>query len=794
MVCPTTALRAQWADAADRVGIHLDPRWRNADGVWPPAVDGIVVTYQQVASAPDLFAHHLARPTFVVLDEVHHAGESATWGAALRAAFETAQHRLALSGTPFRSDARAIPFVTYDAERRCAPDFVYGYADAVAEGVCRPLAFRLLDATLRWRVDAQETIAAFADDLEPVDDARRLRTAIDPTTALPAQMLRDADALLLKARAVVPDAAGLLLCDDRAHARASAALLRTIAGEKPVVVVSDEAGAHARIERFARGDAAAPRWLVAVNMVSEGVDVPRLVIAAYLTVKRTDLFFRQAVGRVVRRRPDDPDDLVATVFLPADPTLKACAERVEVELRQQVCEDIDGAYEVEPPAGVAMRRDFQALDAQVQPGGMIVAGIHYRGLRSRRPAVCCASWASPSARCDRCWSSCVASARVQRSPGKRPSTRRRRPPSRPLPPTAEWRPSGSHSIAWPAAGPSCVARSTRTTAGLRRRPASTGRWVSPGAARPPSRSSTTAWPSCAVSWPSSPTSTPTTRSGCASRPASRRSTGASTRSRPGDSGWRAAGSGGSVGSRCATVVSMLVARDLLLLARRTTGLSQAELARRLGKPRSTVARWELGETEPGYNAVMGAIRACDMAAVVQLARADESYLGDVGERLRAEPIDRLRALRGEGRVATVARIAELRGDAIVIGDTGAAMHGWPLLLPAGEPVEVCASADAEREVLRIDGVTVLARPPGTSGYMDLRRDRELVPTLEGVVAIASPLDLLRIELARGHHEQAGAIEAVLEHRRRWPEGPPSRREYGEQEAREAVEAWLSRQP
>ena len=132
VVCPTTALRAQWADAADRVGLHLDPRWRNADGAWRADIDGVVVTYQQVASAPDLFAHHLARPTFVVLDEIHHAGESASWGTALRAAFDGAPHRLALSGTPFRSDARAIPFVRYDEERRCAPDFVYGYGEAVA--------------------------------------------------------------------------------------------------------------------------------------------------------------------------------------------------------------------------------------------------------------------------------------------------------------------------------------------------------------------------------------------------------------------------------------------------------------------------------------------------------------------------------------------------------------------------------------------------------------------------------------------------------------------------------------
>ena len=377
VVCPTTALRAQWADAADGLGLHLDPRWRNADGNWRSGADGVVVTYQQVAAAPDLFAHHLGRPTFVVLDEVHHAGESASWGSALRTAFDGAARRLSLSGTPFRSDARAIPFVPYDSERRCVPHFVYGYGEAVADGACRPLAFRLLDATLRWRVDDQETIAAFADELEPQDDARRLRTAIDPGTPLLPRLLRDADALLLKVRAVVPDAAGLVLCDERAHARATATLLRTIAGEKPVVVVSDESGAHAAIDRFARGGPEAARWLVAVNMVSEGVDVPRLVVAGYATVKRTDLFFRQAVGRVVRRRAGDPGDLVATVFLPADRTLVGCAERVELELRRPVADEAIAAFEVEPPPGLARRPDFQALDALVEPGGMIVAGVRY---------------------------------------------------------------------------------------------------------------------------------------------------------------------------------------------------------------------------------------------------------------------------------------------------------------------------------------------------------------------------------------------------------------------------------
>jgi hypothetical protein len=239
VVCPTTALRFQWADAADRVGLHLDPRWRNADGALQADVDGAAVT---VAAAPDLFAHHLVRPTLVVLDEIHHAGDpgpgctrcgrrSATRGGGSRCPAHP------FASTPARS--RSSPTRRGPA---LAPDVVCGIGEAVADAVCRPLAFRLLDGTLHWRVDAQKTIAAFTDELDPQDDARRLRTALDPATPLLPGCCAT-PTLLVKARSVIMDAAALVLCDDRAHARATAALLRTVAGTKPVVVVSDEVGA-----------------------------------------------------------------------------------------------------------------------------------------------------------------------------------------------------------------------------------------------------------------------------------------------------------------------------------------------------------------------------------------------------------------------------------------------------------------------------------------------------------------------------------------------------------------------
>jgi transcriptional regulator with XRE-family HTH domain len=236
---------------------------------------------------------------------------------------------------------------------------------------------------------------------------------------------------------------------------------------------------------------------------------------------------------------------------------------------------------------------------------------------------------------------------------------------------------------------------------------------------------------------------------------------------------------------------MLSARHILLLARRTAGLSQAELAERLGRPRSTIARWELGEMTPAYDAVMDAIAACGLSAAVALANADSSYLHDVGSRLRLTPIERLRRLATQRHVDIVNQLAEREADAILIGDVAAALHGSPLRLDPDVDVEVCAATSATAAIRCLDRVKFIEHPPATRGYADLRRDCETLEIPAGRIRVASPLDLLRIERARHHFVQAGAIEAVLEHRRRWPDGPPPRRHYTEHEANAAIEAWLT---
>ena len=138
-------------------------------------------------------------------------------------------------------------------------------------------------------------------------------------------MLKAADMRLTEVRRTVHDAGGLVIATDQEAARAYAKRLHEITGEKPTVVLSDEAGASERIEKFQNST---DRWMVAVRMVSEGVDVPRLCVGVYATSSATPLFFAQAIGRFVRARKRGE---TASVFLPSVPILMALANTMEVE-------------------------------------------------------------------------------------------------------------------------------------------------------------------------------------------------------------------------------------------------------------------------------------------------------------------------------------------------------------------------------------------------------------------------------------------------------------------------------
>ncbi|HEX5367503.1 MAG TPA: DEAD/DEAH box helicase [Acidimicrobiales bacterium] len=324
VVAPTSHLKLQWADAAGRVGLHLEPGWQPSGGRLPADVHGIVTTYQQVASNPDAF-RSLAASSMVVLDEIHHAGDERAWGEAVRQAFEGAPRRLSLSGTPFRSDTRAIPFVRYVGDE-AVPDFEYGYADALGDGrVVRPVYFPRINGFMEWIApDGSAQAAAFDDPLDRTRAAQRLRTALSLEGEWLPTVLLQANERLAALRRSQPDAGGLVIAADQDHAQGIADLLRHRCGVRATVAVSDDPLSSTRIARFA---AASDPWIVAVRMVSEGVDIPRLRVGVYATTTTTELFFRQAVGRFVRWTRGVPRQK-AYLFIPDDVRLRTWATQI----------------------------------------------------------------------------------------------------------------------------------------------------------------------------------------------------------------------------------------------------------------------------------------------------------------------------------------------------------------------------------------------------------------------------------------------------------------------------------
>ncbi|WP_233190619.1 DEAD/DEAH box helicase [Brachybacterium sp. UMB0905] len=331
VVAPTEHLKTQWADAAARVGISLDPNFTNAQGRHGGHYQGVAITYAQVGMHPALHrARTEADRTLVILDEIHHAGDALTWGDGVRDAFDPATRRLSLTGTPFRSDDAQIPFVTYEQDGegflRSKADYTYGYGQALADHVVRPVLFMTYSGRMHWRTKAGDEVSAQLGAHETKDITQQAwRTALDPAGEWIQAVLAAADRRLTEVRRHVPDAGGLVIATDQKAARAYAATLRDITGEEPTVVLSDDAGAGQRIEEFS---ASMDRWMVAVRMVSEGVDVPRLAVGVYATSTSTPMFFAQAVGRFVRSRTRGE---TASVFLPTVPILLAHAAALEAE-------------------------------------------------------------------------------------------------------------------------------------------------------------------------------------------------------------------------------------------------------------------------------------------------------------------------------------------------------------------------------------------------------------------------------------------------------------------------------
>lgn len=346
VVVPTQHLKLQWAASALGFGFHLDPRWSTSDGPPPSDVHGVVVTYAQTSSSARELAEY-SRGGLVLLDEIHHAASDKSWGDGIEHAYGHAECRLLLSGTPFRTDDSAIPFVAYSwgDYGDAMPDFEYGYGEALTDGgVVRPVYFPRFDGHMEWTNSEGEIVeATFEDDIVSSEWGARLRTALKTDGGWMNTVLGQADRRLTDIRETHPNAGGLIIATDHEHARGIADLLERRRGIAPKIALSDDPKASDVIDSFAQGDTP---WIVAVRMISEGVDIPRLRVAVFATTTTTAMFFRQAVGRIARWTPGiAPQN--AYMYLPDDARLRTHAayiaeqRRHSIELRSRRREDND---------------------------------------------------------------------------------------------------------------------------------------------------------------------------------------------------------------------------------------------------------------------------------------------------------------------------------------------------------------------------------------------------------------------------------------------------------------------
>ena len=380
VVVPTDHLRTQWADAAAQGQLMLDPTLKNSVGPVRPGTDGYITTYAQVASHPMLHrARTQAKRTLVILDEIHHAGDSLSWGDAVVEAFSPAARRLCLTGTPFRTNPNErIPFVRYEesgvGELLSDADYTYGYGEALADGVVRPVVFAAYSGTSRWMNSAGEVLSASlsGNESKRMEEAA-WRTALDPGGNWIPHVIAAADQRLTDVReSGMPDAAALMLATDQETARAYAKIVKKVTGHAAVLVLSDDPRSSKKIEAFNKGN---ERWMVAVRQVSEGVDIVRLNVCVWTTSYRTPLFFSQAIGRVVRARNSKE---TATVFLPAVRPLLALAAEME-ETRNHVvrvwaAEEGLGEFAVERVAPEPGAPEFTALEAEAEFAHLLQGG------------------------------------------------------------------------------------------------------------------------------------------------------------------------------------------------------------------------------------------------------------------------------------------------------------------------------------------------------------------------------------------------------------------------------------
>lgn len=285
----------------------------------------------------DLFQQYRV---LAVFDEIHHCAgynieSSNTWGSTVISRIQNqAAYTLALSGTPWRSDDKAIALGRYSAvDGTLACDYRYGLQQAIEDNVCRSPRITLIDnhhLQLTERSEQNHLTSHYENfghllESSPLcfEDILRNEEILDHILDLGCKKLT-------QVRKRNPTAAGLVVATDTKHAQMIAEKLQN-RGKNCRVVTTKTGGAQDSINEFRSGIGC---WIIAVGMISEGTDIPRLQVCCYLSRIRTELHYRQVLGRILRRTGTSDDQ--AWLFVVAEPSLIEYSRRISEDLPQDL--------------------------------------------------------------------------------------------------------------------------------------------------------------------------------------------------------------------------------------------------------------------------------------------------------------------------------------------------------------------------------------------------------------------------------------------------------------------------
>jgi superfamily II DNA or RNA helicase len=354
VIAPRVEVVRQWSEEFQTVTGKFMMRVTGADKSIAVQNIDCCATWSSVQGASEQFKEVCDNQrTLVICDEHHHAAIEATWGRGAAGAFANAKYVVVLTGTPIRSDGKKTAWMAYDSAGRIDhPErgtYTLNYGEAVDLGYCRPITFHRHEGNFNVVLKDGETVSVNgSDDLGISEELKRIngiqkslnyyalacRPIFEDDGQTPKRdsfqgsMLESGVAKLNEIREIMPDAGGLVIAPSIEVAEHMASLLEIIDGEKPTIVHNQISNTQDKIAAFRGTD---KRWIVSVAMISEGVDIKRLRLMVYLPDAKTELSFRQSMGRVVRTM--GKDDLTrAYVVMPSHEVFEQYARRVELEM------------------------------------------------------------------------------------------------------------------------------------------------------------------------------------------------------------------------------------------------------------------------------------------------------------------------------------------------------------------------------------------------------------------------------------------------------------------------------